>query len=351
MKEKMKAVIKYEKQPGKTGLMEIDVPKCGEDQVLLKVMAAGVCGSDVDMWNQNIGYRIEVPVVHGHEFTGIIVETGSRVKNFKINDRVVCETAASICGQCYYCRTGQYNECPSRLGFGALIDGAFSEYIAVPERILHHIPDTLSFEKACLTEPCCVAYNGMVVKSKIQPGKPAVVIGPGTIGLLCVVMAKLAGAYPIITIGRNSSAKRLEMAKELGSDMVINTTFEDARKLIDKLTSGIGIPLVCDCAGTKETFHLSMDIVARNGQITKLGWGPEPINVSIDEIIQKAASIQGSFSHTWDTWETVIKLIDAGRINLGPFSTHIYSIEEFEKAFRAMDSRETVKSIIIPNAE
>ena len=346
----MKAVVKYEEKPRATRLMDIGKPVCGEDQVLLKVMAAGVCGSDVDIWNQNIGFKIKPPVVQGHEFCGVIVEKGERGKHFQINDRVVCETAAQICGECVYCRTGNYNQCPNRCGYGALIDGAFSEYVAVPERILHHMPDTLSFERASLTEPCCVAYNAMIVKTQIQPGKPAVIIGPGTIGLLCIIMAKLAGAYPVIAVGRSSSANRMEIAGQLGADILIYSDREDPRDAVRKLTGGIGVPVVCDCAGNTSTFKLSMDIVAPNGQITKVGWGPAPIDVSIDPIVQKGASIQGSFSHTWDTWETVIRLIDAGRINLEPFSRFIFGIDDWEKAFEAMDSRQAVKSVILPNA-
>lgn len=347
----MKAIVKYDTSAGATKLTEIEKPVIREDMVLLKVMAAGVCGSDIDMWNGTNGFKIKPPVVHGHEFCGVIVETGSRVQAYRKGDRVVCETASYICGECCYCRTGQYNECPKRLGYGALVDGAFSEYVAVPERILHRIPDTLSYEKAALTEPCCVAYNAMIVKSDIQPGKPTVIIGPGTIGLLCVIMAKLAGAYPIIIVGRKSSKARMEIAAGLGADEFVYSDETSAGKVILNMTGGIGAPLVCDCAGNRETLILSMDIVARNGQITKLGWGPEPIHVSLDPIIQKAAAIQGAFSHTWDTWETVIRMINAGKINLEPFTRHIYPIEEWEKAFQAMSSREAVKSVILPHQQ
>ncbi|MGI6070800.1 MAG: zinc-dependent alcohol dehydrogenase [Blautia sp.] len=344
----MKAIVKYEMAPYRTRLMEVPMPQCQEDQVLLKVMAAGVCGSDIDMWKHTAGFSISTPVIHGHEFCGVIVKTGDRVKHFHVHDRVVCETASYICGECRYCRTGQYNQCPSRLGYGALVDGAMAEYVAVPERILHRLPDGLSFETAALTEPCCVAYNAMMVKTRIQPGRPVAIIGPGTIGLLCVAMAKLAGAYPVILIGRKSSENRMKLAECLGADAVLYSDLENVKQRVGELTGEEVVPIVCDCAGNEETFALSMDLVAGNGQITKVGWGPRPIQMSLDPIVQKAACIQGAFSHTWDTWETVIRLLAHNRLPIEPFLTHVYSIDRWEDGFRAMADREAVKSIILP---
>src|SRR5215211_3042938 len=204
MTEVMTGLVQYELRPKAVELRELPVPEIGEGDVLLRVGAVSVCGSDIHQYHNKQSWPVRVPVVLGHEFGGQVARIGKRVRGFKEGDRVVSETAASICGQCLYCRTGAYNLCPHRSGFGYGTHGAMAEYVRVPERTLHHIPDSLPFEKAALTEPCCVGYNAVVEKSKVKPGDTVVVMGPGPIGLLCAEMARLAGAGNLIVAGMAS---------------------------------------------------------------------------------------------------------------------------------------------------
>ena len=167
-----------------------------------------VCGSDVHQaWATN-SWPVNVPVTLGHEFGGTVAAAGRDVKSVREGDRVVSETAAVICGTCLMCRTGRYNLCPSRKGFGYGINGAMADYVRVPERCLHHVPDSLPFELACLTEPHCVAYNAMCGNATIRPGDTVVVLGPGPIGLLCARMAALSGANPLIVAGLAGRRRR-----------------------------------------------------------------------------------------------------------------------------------------------
>ncbi len=182
-------------------LREVPVPEIGPADVLLKVGAASVCGSDVHQAYATHSWPVNIPVTLGHEFGGTIAASGREVTGFKEGDRVVSETAAVICGTCLMCRTGRYNLCPTRKGFGYGVNGAMAEYVKVPARCLHHVPDTLPFELACLTEPHCVAYNSMCGNATIKPGDSVVVLGPGPIGLLCARMAALSGANPLIVAG------------------------------------------------------------------------------------------------------------------------------------------------------
>src|SRR5262249_29878954 len=163
-------VLQFDLQPHAVELRELPVPEIGEEDVLLQVGAASVCGSDIHQYHGTQSWPVHVPVVLGHEFCGRVARVGKRVRGFKEGDRVVSETAASICGQCIYCRAGEYNLCPQRAGFGYGTHGAMADFVRVPERCLHHIPDSLPFERAALTEPCCVAYNAVAVKSHIRPG-------------------------------------------------------------------------------------------------------------------------------------------------------------------------------------
>lgn len=197
----MKAIVNYGSDPHSVEIRDVEKPKCGRNDVLLKVKAIGVCGSDIHQWKGGVSYPVNYPVILGHEFAGIIEEVGEDVTDWKAGDRVTCETAAVTCGTCYYCRTGQYNFCPSRKGFGALYNGAMAEYIVVRQQILHTIPEMLSFEEASLTEPACVAFNACISISDIVPGDTVVIIGPGPIGAMCIQIAKLKSPYKIVVVG------------------------------------------------------------------------------------------------------------------------------------------------------
>ena len=200
------AVVQYALEPLAVELRDVAVPEIGDDDVLLRVGAVSVCGSDVHQAYNTHSWPVNVPVVLGHEFAGTVAQAGRAVKRFREGDRVVSETAAEVCGDCLLCRTGRYNLCPSRKGFGYGIDGAMASYVKVPARCLHRIPDSLPFELACLAEPHAVAYNAMCVNSTIRPGDLVVVLGPGPIGLLCARMAALAGADPLIVVGLSADA-------------------------------------------------------------------------------------------------------------------------------------------------
>src|SRR5262245_48817459 len=178
------AVVHYALEPLAVELRDVAIPDIGESDVLLRVGAVSVCGSDVHQAYNTHSWTVNVQVVLGHEFAGTVAQAGRSVKAFREGDRVVSETAAEVCGDCLLCRTGRYNLCPHRKGFGYGINGAMASYVKVPARCLHRIPDALPFELACLAEPNAVAYNAMLVNSQIRPGKAVVVRGLRLIGLV-----------------------------------------------------------------------------------------------------------------------------------------------------------------------
>ena len=283
----MKALVKYDVVPKAVELREVPEPKIGPDDVLLEVRSVGVCGSDIEMWHHQVTFPVNVPVILGHEFCGVVHEAGANVTDYKVGDRVVSETAAVICGKCHHCRSGEYNLCPSRKGYGSGVSGAFTRYVAVPQRILHRIPDSVSFDFASLTDPACVAYNAVFVKSRMKPGEPVVVIGPGPIGLFAVQMALIGGAYPIILVGTDLDEERMKTGLELGAHITLNVSKVNVAEQVAILTGGIGVPLVIDAAGNNPAFKMAMELVRRNGQITKIGWGPKPLDLSLDPISPK----------------------------------------------------------------
>jgi L-iditol 2-dehydrogenase len=344
----MKAVVKYGTNDGEVELREVPVPRISATDVLLETAAAGICGSDVEQWRHHVTYPVNTPVTQGHEFCGVIREVGVEVRGFQPGDRVASETAAYICGQCPYCLTGEYNLCPTRLGFGYGLDGAFTRFVRVPVRCLHRIPDQVSFEHAALTEPACVTYNALTVKSRIRPGEPVVVIGPGPIGLFAVQMAKAAGAGQLFLVGTSADRLRMEVGRQLGADVVIDAQVDDPASVILDATGGYGAPLVVDAAGPTAAMKLAMEVVARNGQITKIAWGPKPLELSLDPIVGKAVTLQGSYSHNWRTWEAVLKMMAAGSLDLDAMITHRFTIENWFEAYNLVQDRQAVKIILTP---
>lgn len=348
MTETMRGVVQYALAPLAVELRELPAPAIGEEDVLLRVGAVSVCGSDVHQYHNCQSWPVRVPVVLGHEFCGTIAEVGSRVKGFREGDRVVSETAATICGECLYCRTGDYNLCPKRSGFGYSADGAMAGYICVPARCLHHIPELLSFERAALTEPCCVAYNAVAVKSHIRPGDTVVVIGPGPIGLFCTEMARLAGAGTLIVAGITRDASRLDVARALGVTQTVDVQSVDIVEHVRAIGDGLGADLVIDAAGASAALKMALGIVRPGGQITKVGWGPQPLNFSLDPLVQKAVRLQGSFSHTFQHWEKVVAMLAAGQINLGPIISQVAPLEQWQNCFDGMYEGKYVKAVLRP---
>jgi alcohol dehydrogenase/L-iditol 2-dehydrogenase len=343
----MKAVVKFGRQNGDVEVRDVAEPSIGPDQVLLDVKASSVCGSDVHMWREHQSWAIKLPLILGHEFCGVVAQVGERVSGFQVGERVACETAFSVCGKCIYCLSGNYNLCPHRQGYGALADGSFTRYVVARPQILHRIPANVPFEHAALTEPICVAYNALVEKTVIKPGELVVIQGPGPIGIMALQVAKLRGAGTLVVLGADADKHRLEVAQELGAHYVVNVQHEDPRKLIQSLGDGYGADLVVDCTGVSKALQQSLDMVRPNGRITKIGWGPQPLDFSLDPLVGKAVTLQGSFSHTYPTWEHALQLLSTGQINLGPVIGGVYPLDDWRAAFSRMEEGLNVKSVLV----
>ena len=336
------AVVNYSPEKGSVEIREISRPIIGDDDVLLEVRNVGVCGSDLHQWTADHSWPVNYPVVLGHEFSGIIAETGSRVSGWKVGDRVVSETAAIIDPNNPMSRIGLYNLDPTRKGFGYGVNGAMTRYVSVPSRCLHLIPDSLPFEQACLTEPCCVAYSAVVENSRLKPGDRVIVLGPGTIGILCAAMARLCGAE-VAVVGLPADINRLAIAKQYGCEGITGDASEWAKQ-----RDGLGADCVIDAAGSSITLNIAMQLVRPNGQITKVGWGPQPLGFSLDPLVQKNIRLQGSFSHNWPMWERVIALLANGQLDVKPIIGGVWPITQWQEAFEKMHKGEVVKSVLKP---
>ena len=344
----MKAVVKYENKPNATELRDVPVPEIGSTDVLVEVAYVGVCGTDPHMHTGAVLFDFNCPFILGHEFAGTITQVGGNVSNWQIADRVTAETHADYCGHCTLCRTNNYHLCKQRKGFGFHLDGAFTKFVKVPARILHRVPDNVSLKAASLTEPFCVAYKSVICNSTVNPGDTVVVIGPGPIGLLCMKMAQMSGASQIVAIGTEGDDARLELSKSFGATITINSSRQDPLEIIMPLGDGFGADLVVDTAGVSATLKLSMDAVRPQGQITKIGWGPKPVNFSLDPLIAKSVTFKGHFSHTWDVWEKCLTMMSSGQIDLEQLVTHELPMDQWAKAFELVETKKSNKVVLTP---
>lgn len=345
----MPAVVHYALREGAVELRDVPTPfELADEEVLLQSRAIGVCGSEVHQYHNTQSWNVRVPVILGHEFCGVVARAGKAVTGFKEGDRVTSETAARICGQCAYCRSGEYNLCPNRLGFGYGLDGAMTDLVRVPSRCLHHLPKSVSFEKAALTEPCCVAYNATCVKTRIAAGDSVLILGPGPVGLLCAALARISGAGWVGIAGLERDENRLAVATLLGIDRTIAGPREEVLEVVRSVGDRLGVDVVIDAAGASATLQVALDAVRPGGQITKVGWGPQPLNFSLDPLVQKAIRLQASFSHNFMIWEKVIALLASGKLDPTPIIGRIEPLAGWKACFEEMASGRIVKAVLKP---
>jgi alcohol dehydrogenase/L-iditol 2-dehydrogenase len=345
MSAKQPAVVNFGPEPHSVELREVSVAEIGADDVLLEVAAVGVCGSDLHMWTGQQSWKVNYPCVLGHEFAGRIVERGANVaEGWRVNDRVVSETAAVIDPDSPLTRRGLYNLDPSRRGFGAAVDGAMTRFVRVPARILHRVPDSLPLEIAALCEPCCVAFNATAVNSHILPGDRVLVLGPGPIGILCAAIARLCGAE-VAVAGLERDRARLTKAEAYGCTIITGDPLPWAQA-----GDGLGVEGVIDATGVSSALQSALAAVRPAGWITKVGWGPQPLGFSLDLLVQKNVRLQGSFSHHWPIWERVIQLLATSQLDVRPILGGEWPLTQWREAFETMHSGAIVKAVLRPGS-
>ncbi|RFA34791.1 sorbitol dehydrogenase [Virgibacillus dokdonensis] len=341
----MKSLVKTELGFGNLKIQEKEEPIPKENQVKIKIKYAGVCGSDIHTYEGH--YKVAVPVTLGHEFSGEVVDIGSDVTEFKLGDRVTSETTFYVCGKCKYCATGDYNLCDRRKGLGTHQDGGFAKYLIASKESVHSLPDNVDDRSAAMTEPLACAYHA-VSKIEVRSGEVVVVTGPGPIGLLTAQVAKSYGAKVIIT-GLTSDQIRLDKAKELGVDRVVNTQKEDIRKVVHAVTNEYGADAVFECSGAISAAKEGLDILRKKGRYVQLGIFSQPeVPFDLEKIIQKEIHVVGSRSQKSADWEPSLSLMNDGTVNAKALVTHEFSITEWDKAYEVIKHGEAIKVLLSP---
>ena len=351
----MKAVVKYGYGKGETELRDLPIPEIGDDDILMEVKAAGVCGSDIGFDDGGHEGVLFPPVVLGHEFAGVVAAVGKNVTDYKVGDRIVSDNTGKVCGKCYSCETKDYLVCPERRGLGYGMDGGFAKYVKIHGETLRtfpgslfHIPECMSFEEAAIMDPICNGYRAVVQDGGILPGEYVAVYGMGPIGLCAVQAARVSGATKIISIGLTADKTRIDLAKQLGATDVIIRDEEDITARVMEITKGEGVAMAVDAAGPANVLQSAVPILRAHGKFVKIGYDAMPLGFSMDCVVDKAIHIKGHYGYDWVSWTNCFKLIEAGMIDLKPIITHRMPLSQFRKAFDMVRSHEAVKIILYP---
>lgn len=343
----MKAVVKFAEGKANIELRDVPEPTVGDDEVKIKVEAAGICGSDLHIYKWDIGIPTKVPFIIGHEFSGIIAETGKNAKRFKRGERVTAENSRYVCGHCRYCMTGDYNLCKERRATGYAFDGAFCSYCVVPEARVHPLPENVDFISAALTDPSACAYHAVQEITGVDAGDICLITGPGSMGLFSLQYVKANGGIAIIT-GLERDRKRLELAKELGADVIVDVSKENLREIIMDLSHGDGVDIILECSGAEEAARGCLELLRRKGKYTQIGIFGKPIKFDLDRILYGEIRLMGSFSQKYSAWNAAIKLFAQRKILAKPLVTDILTLEKWEEGFKRSLEGKAIKVILKP---
>ena len=343
----MKALMKVATGVGHLEIRDIPEPTPSSTEVKIKVHSAGICGTDLHIYHDE--FKVRPPVVLGHEISGEVVEIGDAVTaDVELGMRVTTETYYQTCGNCLYCRRGKQNLCLNRLSIGSGVNGGFTQYLVVPATNVHRLPDAVDFEAGALTEPLACVVHGVLNSRSINPGDVAVIAGPGAIGLLTLQVIKAAGATAIM-LGTDVDANRLELAKKLGADYVVNVQQDTPNQLIEAITQeGLGADVVYECSGAGAAAQQLLTLVRRQGRYVQIGLFGKPIAWDLDQVCYKELIVTGSNASVPSAWDKALKLLASGAVDTQAIITDRYPITEWESAFDVFNSKQGGKTLFKP---
>jgi 2-desacetyl-2-hydroxyethyl bacteriochlorophyllide A dehydrogenase len=329
--------------PGRAELVQKEIPRPGETQVLIAVKAASVCGGDLHIYKGKHP-SAPPPVALGHELAGEVVEIGAKVKAIKVGDRVTVEPVIA-CGECPPCRRGEYGYCDNLSYAYRRGQGAMADYFVADERYTYKLPEGMAYEAGTLIEPLAVAVHA-VKRAKIGLGERVVVIGAGPIGILVCAVCRAAGAKEIIV--SDIAEARLQMALAMGATRAVNSQQESLLDVVREITGGRGVNRSIECVGSEKTFEQAMRCLAKGGIATNIGIFEQPtIQVPATLFVSQEITVQGAQGYCWD-FETALAL--AGAIDLGKLVSHVFPLEKVDEAIQTALNREAkpVKIVLNP---
>lgn len=328
---------------------EVPMPKYWVNDVLVKVKACAICGSDVHGMDGSTGRRIP-PIIMGHEASGIIEKVGDNVKDYKLGDRVTFDSTV-YCGECYYCRRGEINLCNNRKVMGVScgdyrLHGAFAEYVSVPQHILYLLPDEVSFERAAMVEPLSVAFHA-VKRSLVSLNHTAVVVGAGMIGLLVIQLLKIAGCGRIIAV--DMVQQKLDMALKFGADVGLKADTVDVAAEVYRLTGNRGADIAFEVVGITSTVQSAIASLRKGGSLTLVGNLNPMVEFPLQSVVTRQISLSGSCASCGE-YPDCLDLIASGKVDVDSFISTIAPLSEGGTWFKRLHDGEPglMKVILVP---
>lgn len=324
----MKAVVM--ERPFALVVKELPAPKAGAREVVIKVHACGICGSDVHGY-EGKHFQFTYPRVMGHEFGGTVYEVGSEVANVRVGDRVCAETNQP-CKTCYLCTHGMPGLCQNRVTNGFDVDGGLAEYVAIPAENVVPVPDDMDLDTAVLAQPFGVSYHALHDRVAVKPGDTVLVIGAGGVGIGAMVVAKCMGARVVIS---DLVDYRLETALKMGADYAVNSGREDLAAKVKEITDGVGADVVLECVGGSQcrTLEQAVNAVRFRGVVVTMGTfsGPE-VTMNPNLIRWHEIDFRGSQGQ-YGAYAPTLELLHSKHFNIKPMCTHVFHLDEAQKAF------------------
>jgi len=329
--------------------MEVERPDPEENEVLIRIHACGICGSDVHGYDGSTGRRIP-PIIMGHEASGEITVLGKKVKGWEVGDRVTFDSTI-YCNACEYCRKGMINLCNNRRVLGVSCkdyrqNGALAEYVAVPQHILYRLPNEVSFEQACLVEPLSIAFHAVGL-TPIDINDTVIVVGAGMIGLLVIQTLRLVGCGYIIAV--DIDKEKLKLAKDIGADHCLFSDKEQVREHVLEITKGTGADIAFDVVGINSSFEVGLAGLKKGGQLTLVGNLAPTVSLPLQSIVTKQIRLQGSCASSGE-YKACLDMIARKAININFMISKVASLKEGKKWFDVLykGNSELLKVILEP---
>lgn len=328
---------------------EVPVPELGDHEVLVKNMACGICGTDVHIYHGEAGSAdVTPPVILGHEFSGIVVQTGSQVTVVQAGDHVTLDPN-QYCGICRPCRMGRKQNCEHLFALGVNTNGGFAEYSVSPETQCFKINDDIDFDVAAMAEPLACVIHG-IDQAGIRPGQTVAVVGGGMIGLLMVQMAKLSGASTVVLSEPIEMRRRIGL--EVGADAVIDPVHEDISERIREITGSSGADVVIECVGKRFAVEQALQLAGLGASVLLFSV-PAPdavLSLPLFDVYKKELTIIGSMINP-DTHQRAVNLINSGKLEIKKLITHTFGLDQLDEAIHEQMSSDSIKVVVHPQTE
>jgi threonine dehydrogenase-like Zn-dependent dehydrogenase len=350
----MKAFVALER--GRFEITDVPVPEIGDDDILIKLETAAICGSDVHIYKEEMDPLCGYPVIMGHENAGVIAAKGKNVPDelWQVGDRVTSENTVSVCGKCYACKTSDFVACEHRRGMGIAADGVFAEYVKLPGDILRlypscliKIPDNISFEEAPLMEPAANGYKAVFQEGGLIAGENVIIAGAGALGLYSANMASIGGASHVILLVRKSTAQfKIDAALKMGvTDVVYSDDPDEAAQKIAELTDG-GADLAIEATGAAGVLDFCLKNVRVKGRVVRIAIDDTPYGFGLNSITLRSVTLIGHMGYDSISWQNVVRLASQGRVDLRTPVTYKFPLEKTREGFELMAKGQACKVII-----